>query len=336
VLPLQSTYINTLTASQFLRWIPQPRHQPAFSTGGTLDYQVSAFNQGVDITSTVGPFNWSTFNATVATVNTTASGLLTGQARVAAVTPGMTNIFTTIAGVTSPSVQFITCPVVSISLALENTTQTSFTVASGSKNITATVTDSSNTQITPTLTWSTSDAAAFTASGTSTGSASFVKTGSATIIASCLPPSCNIGFPTPQVIYPENVITATATGTTGTATATTVWVASSECGVLDPTTQVVVNSDDCVSTVVPIDTSSNTLGVGVDLPVVPNSIQFPRQGGTAYLGTNSGRLGAVGLSIVTPAANTQTAPTIATLSTAPGKILAISPDGTTVIVSDTV
>ncbi len=325
-------HIDSIAISPVSTSTPTPA---CVSTGGTLNYQVSAFNQGVDITSTVGPFNWNTFNATVATISTTASGLLPGQAQVKAVTPGMTTIFTAIAGVTGPPVTFITCPVTSISLALENTNQTSFTVASGSRNITATVFDSSNTQITPNLTWNSSDTAAFTAAGTTLGSASSVKSGSATIIASCLPPTCNIGFPTPQVIYPANVITATATNANGSATTATVWVASSECGVPDPATQVVVNSDDCVSTVAPVDTTSNTVGVGVDLPSIPNSIQFNRQGTSVYLGTNSGRLGAVGLSVVTPAANTQTAPTLTPVTTAPGKILAVSPDGTNIIVSDT-
>ena len=313
----------------------QPPTPSCLSKGSTQDFQVAAFNQGVDITSTVGPFNWNILNQTVATLATTGSGLTKGNVRITAATPGMTSIFATIAGVTSPTVQFITCPVVSISLAVQDTNQTSFVEASGTKTIAATVFDSSNTQITPSLTWSTSDAAAFTATGTVTGSAGGVKAGSATIIATCQPPVCNIGFPTPQVIYPQNVITGTATGTTGTATTATVWIASTQCGLIDSTTQVVVNSDDCVSTVAPIDTSTNTLGVGVDLPTRPNSIQFSRQATSLYLGTDSGRLGAVGLSVVTPAATTQAAPTLARVNAAPGKVLAISPDGTNIIVSDT-
>ena len=166
-----------------------------------------------------------------------------------------------------------------------------------SQAITATVFDSSNTQITPNLSWSTSDAAAFTAAGTTTGSASVVKAGSATFIATCQPPICNIGFPSPKVIFPENVITGTATSTTSTPTAATIWIASTQCGLIDSTTQLLVNSDDCVSTVAPIDTTTNTLGVGVDLPALPDSIQFSRQGTSLYLGADNGRLGAVGLSI---------------------------------------
>jgi len=326
-------HIDSISITPVVTSTPTPS---CLSKGLTQDYQVAAFNQGVDITSTVGPFNWNLANQTVATLSSNASGLGTGQVRITAGAPGMTNIFATVAGVTSPTVQFITCPVVSIALTLQNTNQTSFIEASGSKGMTATVFDSSNTQITPNLTWSSSDAASFTASGTTTGTASFVKAGSATFIATCQPPTCNIGFPTPKIIYPQNVITGTATGTGTTSTATTVWLASTKCGLVDTTTQQVVNTDDCVSTVAPFETSTNTLGVGVDLPAIPNSIQFNRQGTSAYLGTDSGRLGAVGLSVVTPAASTQTAPTLARVNAAPGKVLAISPDGTNIIVSDIV
>jgi hypothetical protein len=335
--PPSTVHVHQHIDSMVITPVATPTPTPAcVSKGQTLDYQVTAFNQGIDITSTVGPFNWSSFNANVATVSSTTSGLLPGHARVTGATPGMTTIFTTIAGVTSPPVQFITCPVKSISLAIENTNQTSFIETTGSRSITATVFDSSNTQITPTLTWSTSDAAAFTATGTITGTAGSAKAGSASIIASCLPPFCNIGFPTPKVIYPQNVIRATATGTNGTATAATVFIASRECGVRDPNTQLVVNTDDCINVVAPIDTTTNILGVGVDLPAIPNFLQFNRQGTSLYVGTDSGRLGAVGLSVVTPAANIQTAPTLVPVSAAPGKVLAISSDGTSVIVSDTV
>ena len=306
------------------------------SKGQTQDYQVNAFNQGIDITPTVGPFNWNLTNQTAATLSTSASGLATGNARVTAAAPGMATFFASAAGVTSPSIQFTTCPVVSITLAVGDSTSnlTSFIESTGSRTITATVYDSSNTQITPTLTWSSSDAGAFTAGGTDIGTASFVKAGSATIIATCQPPLCNSGFPTPQVVFPKNVITGTATGS-GTATAATVWIASTKCGVADPTTQVVTNSDDCISTVAPFDTSTNALGVGVDLPANPDSMQFNRQGTNLFLGTDSGRFGAVGLSVVTPNSTTQAAPTLARVNGAPGKVLAISPDGTSVIVADT-
>src|SRR5204863_316616 len=82
-------HIDSIAISPVVTPTPTPA---CVSKGQTLDYQVTAFNQGIDITSTVGPFNWSSFNANVATVSSTTSGLLPGQARATAVTPGMTTI----------------------------------------------------------------------------------------------------------------------------------------------------------------------------------------------------------------------------------------------------
>ncbi len=307
----------------------------------TLNFQATAYNRaggpapGTDITNSVGPFSWTALNssASVITFSTSASDLKAGQVKVTANNPGMTGIFASIAGVNSPPLQLITCPVQAISLAVQNTNQTSFTEQSPSKTVTATVSDSSGADITGVpLVWSTSDASAFTANA---GAVTSVRPGSATVIASCTPPTCNFGFPTPLAIYPQNVIRGTATGT-GTLQTTTVWLASTECGTLDPTTQAVVNDDSCVSMIFPIDTATGITGIGADLPTVPNSIQFDRQSARAYLGTDSGRLGVVGLSLVTPPTTAGNGPAVASVTAAPGKLLAISPDGQRVIVSDTV
>jgi hypothetical protein len=308
----------------------------------TFNFQATAYNRGsgpapgVDITNTVGPFTWSTLNSppSILSLNPAARGLQAGQVQVTANNPGMTSIFASVGGSNSPPVQIMTCPVKSISLALQNTSQTSFTVDSGSQVVTPTVTDSSDTEITLTnLQWSTSNAAAFTALA---GTVSSVTPGSATVIASCTPPGCNAGFPTPLAIYPQNVITATATGAGATtAPARTVFLASTECGIPDPVTQVVTNNDNCINTILPIDANTGVSGASADLPVRPDSLVFNRQSSKAFLGTDSGRLGTVGLSIVTPGSSTQVAPTILALPSAPGNVLAISPDGDKVIVSDT-
>ncbi len=308
----------------------------------SLNFQATAYNQaggpapGLDITSTVGPFSWTALNssASVVILTTVGSGLQSGQVKAVANNPGMTGIFASISGVNSPPIQIVTCPVKSISLTVQNTDQTSIIEQNGSTTITATVTDSSDTQLTGiSLLWSTSNASAFTAAG---GTVASVRPGSATVIGSCTPPTCNFGFPSPRAIYPQNVITATGTGSANGAAATTsVWLASTECGVPDPVTQAVVNDDNCISAILPIDTATGITGVGVDLPVVPNSLQFDRQGARALLGTDSSRLGTVGLSLVTPASDTTTAPTVTPVAGAAGKILAVSPDSQKVIVSDT-
>ena len=307
----------------------------------TLNFQATAYNRGsgpapgVDITNTVGPFAWSVMNTPplILSLSTAALGLQPGQVQVTANNPGMTSIFASVAGSNSPPVQVMTCPVKSISLALQNTSATSFTEESGAQVVTPTVTDSSDTEITLTnLQWSTSDAAAFTAAA---GTVTSAAPGSATVIASCTPPSCNGGFPAPLAIYPQNVIRATGTGSiTTTAPTRTVFLASTECGIPDPVTQVVANNDNCVNAILPIDANTGVSGASADLPVRPNSLLFNRQSSKAFLGTDSGRLGTVGLSIATPGGSTQIAPTILPLPSAPGNVLAVSPDGDKVIVSD--
>ena len=308
------------------------------SKGLTFDFQPTVMSQGQDITASVGPVNWTSLNTVVAitSTSTTQKNLAVGNVRVTAATPGMTSFFASVANVNSPPFPFTTCPVKSISLAVGNSTATTFSVQSGSQSITATVKDSTGTQITNVnLSWNSSDASVFSATGAIIGAAASARPGTAAIIASCTPPTCNIGFPSPLAIYPENVITAIGTGTPGTAVNTTVWVASSECGVRDPVTQVVKNDDNCVSTIFPIDTINNNQEAGVDLPALPNSILFDRQSVKAYIGTDSGRLGTVGLAQITPASTTGVAPTLVSVPTAPGKVIAVSPNGLEVVVSDT-
>jgi len=100
----------------------------------------------------------------------------------------------------------------------------------------------------------------------------------------------------------------------------TVYVSSTSCG----------TTDGCFSTAVPITAPANTLGNFLSLPATPNSLVFNPLGGKAYLGTNSGRFGSVGLAVLDATGNS-----VSELSNLPGKVLAVSPDGTKVIISDT-
>jgi len=109
-------------------------------------------------------------------------------------------------------------------------------------------------------------------------------------------------------------------GGTGAAQSGTLYVSSTGCG----------TTSNCVSTIVPVTTPNNTVGSNIQLPATPNSLIFSGQGDKAYLGTNSGELGARGLGEFDPATNLVTHfPSI------PGKVLAVSPDGKKVVISDT-
>ncbi len=303
-------HVDKVTVSLFVPPNTPPPPNPCYSVNQTSIYQANAFSRGVDITNTVGVFNWQTLIPAVATLSTTAAGLLQGQVQVTATVPGLTPLFATIGNATSVPLNFTTCPVQSITLAVTTATSTS-------KTITPTVIDTLGATITGIpLTWSSSQSASVSVStlGGATGSTA----GSATIIASCTPPSCNTGFYPSIPIYPANVVNLTITPT-GSPQNATVYVSTTGCG----------TTDACFSTVVPV-TAPNTVGNFITLPATPNSLVFDRQGAKVYLGTDSGRLGTVGLAVVDAGSNTATQ-----FVSLPGKVLAISPDGTKAVISDT-
>jgi hypothetical protein len=304
-------HIDKVTVSLLLPPNQPPPVNPCLSVGQSANYQANAYSRGVDVTSSVGVFNWQLLNPSVATLNISDNALLQGQIQVTAKIPGLTPLFATIGNVTSIPLSFTTCPVQSITLDVTTSTGTS-------KTITPTVVDTLGTTITGIpLTWSSSEAASVSVSSAG-GASGTAMGGTATIIASCTPPTCNTGFYPSLPIYPANVVTMTITPT-GTTQASTVYVSTTSCG----------TTDGCISTVVPV-TTPNTLGNFIALPATPNSLVFDRQGSKAYLGTNSGQFGTVGLAVVDAGANTATQ-----FASLPGKVLAISPDGNQVIISDT-
>jgi hypothetical protein len=148
-----------------------PIQEPCLSSGQTMTVEAHAYSNGADITSLVGPFNWSANNTTVVKItpliNATGSPIYafaTNQATVAAVIPGTTQIYATATGVTSttfyqPQYQnttgatsplldfFETCPIQNIALEVgpagsQQSDQTNFVTSKGnSENVTAIITD---------------------------------------------------------------------------------------------------------------------------------------------------------------------------------------------------
>jgi hypothetical protein len=303
-------HIDKVTVSLFVPPNTPPPANPCYSVNQTAIYQANAFSRGVDITPTVGVFNWQTLVPTVASLNTSAAGLTQGQVQVTAKVPGLAPLFATIGNATSVPLNFSACLVQSITLAVTSSTSTS-------RTITPTVIDTLGTTITGIpLTWSSSQPASVSVS--TVGGASGSTAGSATIIASCTPPTCNTGVFPSIPIYPANVVNMTISPT-GSPQNATVYVSTTECG----------NTDECFSTVVPV-TAPNTVGNFITLPATPDSLAFDRQGAKIYMGTDSGRLGTVGLAVIDAASNTATQ-----FVSLPGKVLAVSPDGNKVIISDT-
>ena len=320
----------TLFCDPGSRLIPGVSALSQFAAAGFIDFQVTATNNGNDITSTIGPINWTAQNSTVATIATTGNGLLFNQVRATAKTPGMTSLSATAAGATSAPVTITTCPVASIALAT-STGGNSLTFLKGSPTqaITATVKDSVGLTLTsPPITWSTANptVASVSTTGVITGS----QTGATSITAACLPTNCNIGFQPPgsnlqPPVYPAVGIGVTVTGS---ASDTTAYAASSGCW--DRANGPVLG---CLSFIIPIAQKTNTPGAPIALPHTPTSILIS-QSGQIYVGscvptTATGQPVCNGISVVSAAG------AVSSNNAVTGNVIGVSPSGTKAVVSDT-
>lgn len=291
-------------------------------------YEAHAYSRGTDITSTVGQFSWQGVNTGVATFSNTVpqlanivNGVSLNQVQVTAKTPGITPVYAAVGTANSVPVSFTTCAVQSIALQATESTTTSETIVPTVTDTVGNVVMALGSQVTVPLTWSSSASASVTVTSSGVATGSFPGA-AATIVASCTPPTCNIGFLPTQPIYPENavemIVQSSGSNTPATAMA---YVGSTACG----------TTDNCVSEIIPVAVPTNAAASPIALPATPNSLLFNPQGTEAYIGTNSSRFGVNGLMVLDTTANTVT-----NFPSAPGKVLAVSPDGNLVIVSDTV
>lgn len=311
-----------------------PPSGPCFSKGQSFNYQANALSRGLDITATAGPFTWQSVNTDVTTLeipteSAPVTGLAIGQVKVTAHTPGITSLVASTSNVTSQPLDFTTCAVQSIALAVTGSASNSINVTAGSgRTVTATVLDTLGNTITGVpLTWSSSNPLSVSANS---GSVATPQAGGATVVASCTPPTCNIGLKPLQPIYPEgavDVVVAPATTTTPTTTTPTVYVSST--GVSSSPPGDCATTIGCVSLLVPIGSPNNTVGTAVGLPATPNSLVFDRQGAKAYMGTDFSFFGSRGLMQITVASP----PTVTQFKSVTGKVLTVSPDGKKVILS---
>ena len=300
-------------------------------------YQAFAFGGpggSSDLTSSVGPFAWSTvsqtFGSAAVSLSSAGTSAPLNQEVATASFPGTTSIIASAGGVNSQPFQFTTCPVQSISLQLAPGS-TNVLTQSSSATINATVKDSLGMDITGlTLTWSSSSPQAISVAGIgsslfgSVGTVSASTTGRASVTASCTPPSCNGGFSPAMPIYPTNVLTFQSSSTAAPPTTIT-YVTTSACS---------GTTLSCTTRVVPITRSSATAqfsaGSPINLPFTPNSFALGRSSaGTAFLGVDSVGFNSQGLMALAGSS-------ASTLANAAGRVLGVSPDSNTVILSDTV
>ena len=314
-------------------------------------FEAAAFNGTTDITSSVGPFSWQEINPgqaeivrLVAPPDGTPGCLLSPQGQclnrqtAIANTPGVGQIFASASGLRGQPISIETCRVKSISIAAagDPPSTTSFVVNTGTATtLDATVTDIADLPITGVpLTWSPSNPVSVGASSAATstvyggvGTASAIAGGAGTVIASCTPPTCNAGIKPSLPIYPQAAFSFDVQSTSTTPANPTVFATTTACVTANP------SGATCTPTVVSLTRSSSTSPFAASTPIVlpasPNTLTFDNNGGSTYLGVDSGRFGQQGLMILSGSS-------VSAVNSVPGKVLAISPDRTTVIVSDTV
>lgn len=223
------------------------------SSTQTQQMSAHAFSNGVDITPTVGPFNWQSSIIDVATVD--ANGSVTAK------TPGQGGIIASVSSVFSPSAPWTTCPVQSVNIHVSGATDTKFTLAAASTNsLAADVLDSHGLTVSVPLTWSSSVPTVATINSSALVTA--VAAGTTGLTASCAV-SCNIGL---APVY-SNVVIGSVSG----SSTTTVYAAGTSS-----------------TSLVPIDATANTAGTAITLPSMPNSLLFNSLGTTAILGSSAG------------------------------------------------
>ena len=250
-----------------------------------------------DITSTVGPISFGSNDASI--VKTNSAGQLVAG------TPGSTSVFASNSGVNSLGTPYETCRVATIQVHSATGSQTSFVIGGANTvPLTADVYDTNNQYVKPTLTWGSSAIAAATVAATGSANNPATVTGVAPgttyITAACSYPNCNKNVPAQ---YSQNVVTVVVGG----HTSTTVYAASTNSTML-----------------VPFSIDSDTPGTAITLPHKPNSIIADPGGAAVYLGSSSGLM-AVNIS----------SGAVTTFSVN-GTIVAISPDGKYLLLSDSV
>lgn len=256
-----------------------------------------------EITSQIGSFSWATVDAPVATV-----GVNTGL--VTAVAPGQTGVFAGVSNVTSATAPFRTCMPVRIRLHLNGDPAGSPTTSvNATQNQTFTLEsdmddENGNTTNSVATIMASDIPAVASLNGLTLSATSF---GGGGISAGCTPPTCGLHLNTP--IY-SNLFSVTVAGT---SPATTVYATSS-----------FTPPSGTSPTLIPINTSTGAAGTAITLPGVPNSMVFGSAGTMAYLGSSAGLIS------FNPGTSTATVvdPTIT------GKVLAVSPNGTKVLVSN--
>ncbi len=287
---------------------PPYQGNACISQGQTAQLAVRAYANASNtpannITCSVGHLSYSSQSTSIVTID--ENGVATAQQ------PGSTTITANIANAGSSAGFFSTCPPTKISLSVPGASNPTNVVVNQNftQALTATATDMNGTVLNGlTLTYqSTQPNIIPVGSGTVTPA----FPGAAAITAICQPPSCNpsplnqiglFGNGTPVSSNPVNI-------TTPGTSSTLLYIASTKSRYL-----------------VPIDFTNPSVGPPAKLllPYIPNSLVISQDGANIYMGSSSE------LMTFTTGNNSisREDPTVT------GKVLAVSPDGSTVVVTD--
>ncbi|MGB0041178.1 MAG: hypothetical protein WBQ00_19915, partial [Terriglobales bacterium] len=318
---------------------------PCCSQGQTWLYQGLAYNNGVDITSSVGQLTWASTNAGVLTVTDYLppnQPALLNDSEITGGTPGITQLYASVSGTTSNSIPITTCLVQYVRVRAEGMTGNSITVNSGtSVPIEATAVDTLGYTLTKVpLIWATDnpEVVSFGTAANSTGTnnaSARNNAGGADVTVSCTPPTCNIGvFPGLPVYASDGLLpnqlqayaTISIDVTAGSSPANyTGWAATDQCA----------DVSGCSSVIFQITpgTTTNPITAIVTAPRTPNSIQFNYLSSSRlYIGSDEGLMymDVSSSPAVTPVSQSITPCNVSLC----GKVIAISNDGRQVVVSD--
>ncbi len=287
--------------------VTAPAYSPnsCLSQGQTGQLVARAYDaNGTNITCQVGHLSYSAQTGSV--VNIDENGVATAQK------PGSSVVSATISNASSSAGFFSTCPPVSIALSIPNTNNATSVVVNQNnlQPINAVVLDKNNTILTG-LSLEFVSTTPSTIPAASTGSVTPSFPGAAQITAVCQPPSCNpasfnqIGLLGNGLPVTSNPITVTTPGNNSTL----LYIASTQSRYL-----------------VPVDFTTNAIGAPIQLPYVPNSMVISNDGSNIYMGT------ATELMVFSGTTNSVTKQD----TTVAGNVLAVSPDGTTLVITDPV
>jgi hypothetical protein len=266
-------------------------------------YKNGTTNAADNITCSIGHLQYSAQNLSVLTID--ENGVAT------AAQPGSTIITGNVSnsGSGGAAGYFATCPPASITLTVPNQPgATSINVSlNNSQPLTAVVKDTQGVTLTGVaLTFESTTPTTISAGA---GSVNPIFPGSSTITAVCQPSTCNsapfsqIGLFGNGEPITSNGIQVTSSGTN----ATVLFIASTQSQYL-----------------LPVDFSTGQPGALVKLPYTPNSMVISNDGSSIYLGSSSALMTVSAINNQVSAANQNIT----------GKVLSVSPDGGTVVVTD--